>query len=128
MPGTARRILVVDDTPGVRRALEIMLNNAGYYVTQAANGAEAVRFWRDLGGDLVILDLFMPDKDGMETIVELRALTPDIRIIAMSGGFGDGTRLDLLEDAKLLGAVLAVKKPFTPAEMLAAVDLALNGS
>jgi DNA-binding response OmpR family regulator len=68
MTGMAPRILVVDDTAGIRRGLEITLTNAGYYVMQARNGAEAVRLWRDLGGELVILDLVMPEKDGMETI------------------------------------------------------------
>jgi CheY-like chemotaxis protein len=120
-----KRILVVDDTLEIRRTLGIILEKAGYSVLLAKNGAEAVRLWRGTGGDLVILDLYMPEKDGLETIVELQALNPDIRIIAMSGASSDGTRLDLLKEAELLGAVITVEKPFNSVQMLAAVERAL---
>ena len=126
--GLKKRVLVVDDDASIRRSLEITLNKAGYAVTPARNGAEAVRLWRDLGTDLVILDLFMDEKDGIETIVELRAHSPGIRIIAMSGGGKDGNRLDLLKDAKLLGAVQTIEKPFTPEQMLAPVARVLGES
>lgn len=123
-----KRVLVVDDDASIRRTLEITLNRAGYAVTQARNGAEAVRLWRDLGTDLVILDLFMDEKDGIETIVELRAHSPGTRIIAMSGGGKDRKRLDLLKDAKLLGAVQTIEKPFSPEQMLALVAQLLGES
>jgi CheY-like chemotaxis protein len=72
-----RRILVVDDDVDVRRSLGQTLTMAGYEVMEAANGNEAVRRWLGSnGGDLVILDLFMPDKNGLELIVELRAHSP----------------------------------------------------
>lgn len=120
-----QRILVVDDDTSTRDSLRILLNRAGYEVIQARNGSEAVHLWRDLGGDLVITDLFMDQKDGIETILELRAHSPGIRIIAMSGG-GDKKRLDVLGHAKLLGAVLTIEKPFSPAEMMAMVGRALK--
>lgn len=126
--GLKKRVLVVDDDASIRRTLEITLNRAGYAVTQARNGAEAVRLWRDLGTDLVILDLFMDEKDGIETIVELRAHSPGIRIIAMSGGGKDRKRMDLLKDAKLLGAVQTIEKPFSPEQMLAVVARLLGES
>jgi DNA-binding NtrC family response regulator len=124
--GVKRRILVVDDDESTRRSLEILLTKAGYEVIQARNGSEALRVWRDHGGDLVILDLLMPEKGGIETIIELQAYSPGIRIIAMSGG-GDAKRFDLLGDAGMLGAMLTIRKPFSPAEMMAMVDRALNG-
>jgi len=124
---SGQRILVVDDDANARRSLEVLLTKAGYEVRQARNGSEALRLWRDYGGDLVILDLFMPEKDGIETILELRAHSPSIRIIAMSGG-GDKKRLDVLGHAKLLGAVLTIEKPFTSAAMMAMVDRALQGA
>jgi len=124
--GVKRRILVVDDEESTRRSLEMLLTKAGYEVNQARNGSEALRVWRDHGGDLVIMDLLMPEKGGLETIVELLAYNPAIRIIAISGG-GDTKRFDLLGDAGMLGAVLTIKKPFSPAEMMAMVDRALNG-
>jgi DNA-binding NtrC family response regulator len=67
----------------------------------------------------------MPEKDGIETIIELLSHTPGIRIIAMSGG-GQTKRLDLLGNVALLGTVLTIEKPFTLAEMLTVVNRALN--
>jgi len=112
-----QRIMIVDDDPGIRRALHILLSRAGYRVTQARDGMEALRLWRDSGGDLVITDLHMPEKNGIEMIIELLSHTPGLRIIAMSGG-GQTRRLDLLGDAVLLGAVETIEKPFTLAEMM----------
>jgi DNA-binding NtrC family response regulator len=124
--GVKRRILIVDDDASTLRSLEIVLHKAGHEVVQARNGSEAVRLWRELGGDLVILDLLMPEKDGIQTIVELQAHTPGVRIIAMSGGVDK--RFDLLGDAGMLGAVLTIRKPFSAAEMMALVDRALNSA
>jgi DNA-binding NtrC family response regulator len=121
----ARRILIVDDDPGIRRTLQSLLSHAGYEVVQARDGTEAVRLWRDQGADLVITDLHMPEKDGIQTIIELRSHSPGTRIIAMSGG-GQTKRLDLLGNASLLGAVLTIEKPFTLAEMMTMVDRALQ--
>jgi DNA-binding response OmpR family regulator len=123
--GVKRRILIVDDDASTLRSLEIVLHKAGYEVVQARSGSEAVRLWRKMGGDLVILDLLMPEKDGLQTIVELQAYSPGVRIIAMSGGADK--RFDLLGDAGMLGAVLTIRKPFSSAEMMALVDRALSG-
>jgi DNA-binding NtrC family response regulator len=124
-PVPTQRILVVDDDASIRRALTILLSKAGYEVTQASDGFEAVRLWRDHGADLVITDLHMPKKDGIETIIELLSHTPGARIIAMSGG-GQTKRLDLLGNMALLGSVLTIEKPFTLAEMMTVVSRALK--
>jgi DNA-binding NtrC family response regulator len=124
-PAPAQRILVVDDDASIRRTLNILLSKAGYEVIQASDGSEAVRLWRDRGGDLVITDLHMPQKDGIETIIELLTHSPGIRIIAMSGG-GQTKRLDLLGNMALLGTVLTIEKPFTLAEMMTLVGRALK--
>jgi CheY-like chemotaxis protein len=123
--GQAQRIMVVDDDASIRRTLQILLSKAGYEVMQARDGLEAVRLWRDRGGDLVITDLHMPEKDGIETIVELLTFSPGIRIIAMSGG-GQTKRLDLLGNLALLGTVLTIEKPFTLAEKMTMVGRALR--
>jgi DNA-binding NtrC family response regulator len=124
-PAPTQRILVVDDDASIRRTLNILLSKAGYEVIQASDGSEAVRLWRDRGGDLVITDLHMPEKDGIETIVELLSHTPGMSIIAMSGG-GQTKRLDLLGNVALLGSILTIEKPFTLSEMMAMVNRALN--
>lgn len=122
--GAGKRIMVVDDDASIRRTLHILLSKAGHEVVQAADGLEAIRLWRAQAGDLVITDLHMPQKDGIETIIELLSHNPDIRIIAMSGG-GQTKRLDLLGNLTLLGSVLTIEKPFTLAEMMAVVNRAL---
>ncbi|HMH57418.1 MAG TPA: response regulator [Gemmatimonadales bacterium] len=126
MTGTLkRRILLADDQPDVVRLLAAALTEAGYEVVTAADGAEAVRRWREInGGDLVILDILMPRKDGLESIIELRTHSPGVPIIAMSGG-GSNDRLDILGDAKMLGAMLTIKKPFHSGELVALVTKAL---
>jgi DNA-binding NtrC family response regulator len=124
-PAPPQRILVVDDDASIRRTLNILLSKAGYEVIQASDGSEAVRLWRDRGGDLVITDLHMPQKDGIQTIIELLSHSPGIRIIALSGG-GQTKRLDLLGNLALLGSVLTIEKPFTLAEMMAVVGRALK--
>ena len=125
--GNRARILVVDDDASMRRSLDQILSRAGHEVIQAADGAEASRISRELGVDLVILDLFMPEKDGIETLRELRRRAPAVPIIAISGGGADDSGVDLLKAAVLLGAVQSMEKPFTPAEMLEAVQDALGG-
>jgi DNA-binding NtrC family response regulator len=124
-PAPTQRILVVDDDASIRRTLNILLTKAGYEVIQASDGSEAIRLWRDRGGDLVITDLHMPQKDGIQTIIELLSHSPGTRIIAMSGG-GQTKRLDLLGNMALLGSVLTIEKPFTLAEMMAVVGRALK--
>ena len=120
-----QRIMVVDDDPGIRRSLDTLLSRAGYQVVQAADGNEAVRLWRDQRVDLVITDLHMPNKDGIQTIVELLTHAPGTPIIAMSGG-GQTRRLDLLGNLPLLGRILTIEKPFTLGEMMQVVGQALK--
>jgi DNA-binding NtrC family response regulator len=128
-PGTLasqrRRIMVVDDDAGIRRSLHTLLSRAGHEVLQAADGLEAIRLWRTGGADLVITDLHMPNKDGIQTILELLTHTPGVPIIAMSGG-GQTKRLDLLGNVTLLGSVLTIEKPFTLSEMMSVVRRALG--
>ena len=118
------RILIIDDEIAIRRPLQILLERAGYEVDSAANGREALRRWRECPGDLVITDIHMPEKNGLETIFELRQIAPHARILAMSGS--DLTdRIDVLGNAAVLGAIRTISKPFRLEEMLLAVELAL---
>ena len=120
-----QRILVVEDDPSIRRVLQIVLSQAGYQVIEAGDGHEAMRLWCDQGADLVITDLHMPNKNGLEVIIELRALSPSTPIVAMTGG-GRSNDIELLGDARLFGAVRTVAKPFRFEEMLAVVQQELD--
>jgi DNA-binding NtrC family response regulator len=121
------RILLIDDEACIRRPLQLLLERAGHEVFTAANGMEAVRLWRESSGDLVITDIHMPEKDGLETILELRQLSPRTPILAMSGGHPNG-RVDVLGDATQLGAFRTIGKPFALREMLEAVEQLLQES
>jgi CheY-like chemotaxis protein len=122
-----KRILVVDDEQGIRRALRAVLERAGYQIREAGSGQDAIRLWREQEGDLVITDIHMPDKDGIETILELRALSPNLPIIAVSGS-GEQTCRDLLRDARLSGPIRAMDKPFGIAEVLGCVREVLQAA
>ena len=118
-------ILLIEDDAAVRGILSRMLEGAGYAVIQATNGADGLRLWREQGADLVLTDIQMPDMNGIEVIVQLRAFAPHLPVIAMSGG-GQSRDLDLLGDAKLLGAVGVLYKPFTGEALTQAITAALQ--
>jgi CheY-like chemotaxis protein len=106
-----QRILVIDDEPQLRAVLKRFLEIEGYEVEVAADGREALRIYAGKPADLVITDLIMPEKEGIETIRELKDSYPGIKIIAMSGGgrLGPETYLTL---ARKLGAQRTLSKPF----------------
>jgi CheY-like chemotaxis protein len=119
------RILVIDDEQGVRDTLAKILQREGHEVMTAADGVEGLRRWRESGAAVVILDVHMPRSDGIETLVQLRALQPALPVIVISGGDQTHT-LGLLGDARLLGAVRTLAKPFSLSELTAAVNHALG--
>lgn len=114
------RILVVDDDPGVRMFVRRALEPEGYCVEEASDGAECLRRVRQSPPDLIILDLYMPEKDGLEVLRELRAIQPGSRLITMSGG-GPTYDMTILQSARFLGAPSALLKPFSVADLLDAV-------
>ena len=118
------KILVIDDDEQVRALLHEILDRAGFEVVEAANGVEGVSAYRRAPTDLVITDLIMPEKEGVETILELRREFPSARIIAMSGGGRSGAR-DYLAIAARLGARRVVAKPFSRQEILDVVQATL---
>lgn len=119
------RVLVVDDEKDLRAAIRRQLEGANHTVVEAADGNAAVQVFRMLPVDLVITDILMPGKEGIETIIELRQERPDVPIIAMSGGGRTHTR-QYLELAQRLGVKGILKKPFRRSELLAAVAAALT--
>lgn len=115
-----KRILVIDDDERFRSMLVQMLTRAGYEVAGAGNGKEGLRLQQEAPAGLVITDLIMPEKEGMETIMELRRSFPATRIIAISGGGRTGAQ-DFLPVAQKLGATRTLAKPFSREELLEAV-------
>jgi CheY-like chemotaxis protein len=122
---TVATILVIDDNEGIRESLQRILRREGHDVLTAADGSEGLKVWREHGAAVVILDIHMPGADGIETLVQLRAMRPSLPVIVISGG--DQTRtLGLLGDARLLGATRALAKPFSLSELTAALNHALG--
>ncbi|HEV8482833.1 MAG TPA: response regulator [Blastocatellia bacterium] len=118
-------ILLVDDDEQLRSMLKIVLSRAGHEVLEARNGKEALEFQRSNPSDLMITDLIMPEKEGLDTIIEFRRRFPDIKIIAMSGG-GRINSDCYLDFAKKLGANCTLAKPFSNVEFLDRVQMVLQ--
>jgi DNA-binding NtrC family response regulator len=117
-------ILVIDDDLGVRETVAQLLMDLGHKVLTAADGRDGVSLFRRDSVDLVITDIIMPNKEGIETIMEIRRIDPGMVIIAMSGGGRLGS-VDFLQIALSLGANDIVLKPFEPSALVEAVARAL---
>jgi DNA-binding response OmpR family regulator len=111
------QVLVIEDHDGVAEVIEKVLLHDGHRVLRARDGQEGVSVFRRHHFDLVITDVVMPVQDGLETIRELLAQKPGLRVIAMSGG-GQWCGLDFLSEARDRGAIATLEKPFRPRELL----------
>ena len=120
-------ILIIEDDEQVRSMLRILLGLAGYEVEDAPDGKEGLRLFQQKPFDLIITDILMPGKDGMETIIEMRREFPDVKIIAISGG-GRIIPDYYLDSAKLFGAMRTLAKPFEQKELLEMVRELLQES
>jgi CheY-like chemotaxis protein len=116
-------ILCIDDEESVRRLFQVALEGAGYRVLIAESGQHGLRLLEHQEVDLILVDIFMPDMDGLEVIQLLRKTRPASKIIAISGRSGHMNHLDI---AKHLGAHDTLMKPFSLQELLDAVSLQLN--
>ncbi|MBI2424324.1 MAG: response regulator [Candidatus Hydrogenedentes bacterium] len=110
-------ILIVDDEEQVRSMLRMMLEREGHTITEAENGGVALRALRSAKFDLMILDLIMPEVEGLETLMTLRQTLSDLKVIAISGG-GNSVGMDFLPAAAKLGAARTLKKPFDRDDLL----------
>lgn len=111
-------ILLIDDDDALRRTATRMLTTAGYEVVQAENGEAGLAKFDAVKPDLVITDVFMPEKDGIETAKQLRAQFPGVKILAITGGGREGRFYFLV---RALGADSVLQKPFTKQALLDAV-------
>jgi two-component system chemotaxis response regulator CheY len=119
-------VLVVDDEDQVRQLLRETLEQAGYEVQEARDGKEGLARYRAKPTDVVIMDILMPDQDGLESIMTLRREFPACRIIAITGGSDMIGILNFLDVAKMLGARRTLHKPFEMKTLLEAVAAELN--
>ncbi len=115
------QILIADDEDGLRFILRRMLAVAGHEVREVTDGDAAIACLRTYPAQLAIVDLFMPGKEGIETIMEIRRLYPEVKIIAMSGG-SPKTGSSFLGMAQKLGAHRTLGKPFSADELFLVVD------
>lgn len=110
-------ILIADDEQKVRNVISNSLKKSEYDVSEASNGIEAIERVKETSIDAAIIDIFMPDKEGVETIIELRRISEKLPILAISGG-GRTEKMYFLKVSKLLGADSIMMKPFTPSELI----------
>jgi DNA-binding response OmpR family regulator len=115
-----KSVLVIDDDPVVCSVVQRVLERDGFTVASAGDAQSGLSRFAELNPDLVIVDILMPGKEGIATILELRETNPDARILAITGG-GNFAAGDVLRIAELLGADNSLKKPFAPAKLLATV-------
>jgi CheY-like chemotaxis protein len=122
------RILIVEDQELVRSTIKVVLERAGHSIAVAADGIDGLQQFRQAEFAAVICDVFMPGKDGLATLQELRAISGDVPVIMISGGSmrplraGDAHNLDYLKMATDLGATRTIAKPFNTRDLTAAVD------
>ena len=130
------KLLIIDDEEDIRIVLRQILERAGYEVDVAADASEGMDLLRSSGADLVITDIIMPGKDGVQTVYDIRMEFPNTRIIVISGG-GNVKPMEYepaaiattayLASATAAGADLALTKPFEREELLDAVKGLLDG-
>ena len=119
------KIYVFDDELSILLMIKKMLEKAGYDVDIALNGREGMELFKKNVPDLLVTDIIMPEREGLETIFALRSKYPKLKIIAISGG-GRISPSGYLPGAKLLGADMVFEKPLDQKEFLQAVSLLLN--
>lgn len=113
------KILIVDDQPELLQMMAGLLRNRGFEVLEATDGSQAMDLLREGDIDLTIVDIFMPNVDGVEFTIRAKRVFPEAKIIVMSGG-GVLDKRKALEVARSLGAAQTLAKPFRMAELLAA--------
>jgi DNA-binding response OmpR family regulator len=115
------RILLIDDDDDVRAMLRATLTYFGHTVIEARDGKEGLDLFPKANADLLITDIVMPEKEGMEVLMELRKKHPPVKIIAISGG-GRQNASDYLHVAKLMGATRVLAKPFSNEALMAMIN------
>lgn len=122
----AGRILVVDDDPDFRGMVGTAFTRAGFTVSEATNGNDALAILHDHPVDLIVTDIIMPEADGYEIILRLKSLALQPPLIAVSGGSAR-LRMELPNMARLLGADAAFEKPLDLAALIKEATRLIDG-
>lgn len=122
------KILIVDDEPQLRMMLTHMLKQDNHEVLEADNGAQGIAMYRQHKPDMMIADLVMPEKNGIDMLLDLKKEFPQLNVLAISGGGGITGSFDYLPIAKLIGAKRILKKPFGLEDLRKSVKDLLNGA
>jgi len=123
-----RNILIIDDEELVGDFLAALLKHQGYQSTISQSAEDALVGFADIGYDLVLTDIFMDGMGGIEGIKKMRALKPDLPIIAMSAGYGDMGPETALQAAEKIGADGALAKPISPEDLISVLEEHLGGA
>ena len=121
------KILVIDDDQQFKSMICMILKDAGYEVRSAFNGQEGLGMFMKERPDLVITDLYMPEKEGLETIMELRQTDKEIKILVVSGGSPHMNMSEMFTMAGIFGADAALPKPFDIGTLLLKIRELLEG-
>lgn len=120
-------IIVAEDDPMCREMLEELIRREGFSVRAAADGVEALALIEEREPDLLITDIMMPQKDGLELILSLRKHHSNVKVIAISGGIASSAgNFCFLKTAKKLGAVSTLRKPFSKIELYNTINESMN--
>jgi len=131
------RIQVIDDDQAIRATIKLLLEREGHEVVLAEDGRKGLDQFRTGQFDLLIVDIFMPGMDGLETVRSIHQVRPDIPIIVISGYAARAAMKsvpaflnapDFLDMAMKFGAVSSLQKPFRPSQLLSAVTNCLQGA
>ncbi|MBV9510014.1 MAG: response regulator [Caulobacteraceae bacterium] len=122
---TIAKLLVIDDDAALRRMMKSVLTRAGHEVIEATDGVDGMAKFRAEAPDLIVSDIMMPHRDGIETIQTIRDINAAVAVVAISGGGLRAGEL-YLSIAKELGADVVLQKPFRAAELAKAVETALG--
>jgi DNA-binding response OmpR family regulator len=117
-------ILIIDDEEPIRHLLRYCLEDAGYTVSEAPNGRKGVQAFRKAPTDLVITDIYMPERDGLQVIECLRRSRPSVKILVISGASGT---MDYFKIARAAGAS-ALRKPFALQTLLSRVTYLIGNA
>lgn len=121
MTAAPLNLVIADDDRMIRNAYRMAAERRGYAVFEAEDGEAAVRLVQTHAVDCLLLDILMPKKEGLETLIELKLRFPRLRIIVMSAS-GSRSNTDLLQVARKLGADGTLKKPFPPSALFNLIE------